>query len=116
MEISEQVQVSANQLQMLLDKLQKEKQKYVELSSQYEAKLKAKEAEIKMYDDTIQKIKLTKPKPAGSSSKILEQMEKSKKFDEWYEQNKHKLVDEEYAKNYEHEVNQLKDKLSRMFE
>jgi hypothetical protein len=116
MEVSEQVQVSANQLQMLLAKLQEEKQKYAETISQYEAKLKSKETQIKLYDDAIQKVKLAKPKTVGNSSRILAEIEKSKKFDEWYEKNKDKMIDDEYSKNYEREVNQLKEKLSKMFE
>ena len=115
---SEQVEVSASKLQMLIATQQENKEKHLREVAQLKAQLKAKEMEIKLYDDAIHKMKMmrhSKSVKAGDNTrKVMEEMSKSKKFDEWYEKNKEKLIEEEYNKNHKAEVEALKNKLSKL--
>lgn len=115
---SEQVEVSASKLHMLIAAQQENKEKHLKEVAQLKAQLKAKEMEIKLYDDAIHKMKMmkhTKSMKAGDNTrKVLEEMHKSKKFDEWYEQNKEKLIEEEYNKNHKAEVEALRNKLNKL--
>jgi membrane protein involved in colicin uptake len=119
MEESEQVQVSANKLQLLIEKQRQEKEENAKNVARLEARIKACEMEKHAYEDALRKaslMKTSKAKHVSDNSKIAEEIEKAKKFDEWYEKNKCKLIEEEYTKNYENDVNKLKERLVRMFE
>lgn len=115
---SEQVEVSASKLQMLIATQQENKEKHLREVAQLKAQLKAKEMEIKLYDDAIHKMKTmrqSKSVKAGDNTKrVMEEMSKSRKFDEWYEKNKEKLIEEEYNKNHKAEVEALRNKLNKL--
>ena len=115
---SEQVEVSASKLQMLIATQQENKEKHLKEVAQLKAQLKAKEMEIKLYDDAIHKMKTmrhSKSLKAGDNTKrVMEEISKSRKFDEWYEKNKEKLIEEEYNKNHKAEVEALRNKLNKL--
>lgn len=115
---SEQVEVSASKLQLLIASQQESKEKHLREVAQLNARLRAKEAELKLYDDALQRMKLTRKskstKSGANTQRVLEEISKSKKFDEWYEQNKEKLIEEEYNKNHKFEVEELRNKLNKL--
>lgn len=117
---SEQVEVSANKLQILIASQQENKEKHLKEVAQLKAQLKAKDLQIKMYDDALVKLQTMKRSKAVKSGdttrKVMEEMNKTRQFDEWYEKNKEKLIDEEYNKNYRADVELLKNKLSKMLD
>jgi hypothetical protein len=118
-ETSERVEVSANKLQILIAQSQENKEKFVKQIAQLESQLKAQDEKIKLYENSIQKLKLMKnlknSRNGEGSKKILEELNKSKKFDEWFSENKNKLVEEYYNKQYKSEVDDLKYKLEHIF-
>lgn len=120
-EVSERVEVSANKLQILIAQSQENKEKFLKQIAQLESQLRAQDEKIKLYENSIQRLKLTKNlqnsrRNGEGSKKILEELNKSKKFDEWFSENKTKLVEEMYNKNYKSEVEELKSKLEHMFQ
>ena len=117
---SEQVEVSASKLQMLIAANQESKEKHLKEVAQLKAHLKAKEIEIKLYDDAINKMKTMKrsksAKAGDNTRKVMEEMNKAKQFDEWYEKNKDRLIEEEYNKNHRADVELLRNKLSKLLD
>ena len=115
---SEQVEVSASKLQMLVAAQQENKEKHQKEVAQLKAQLKAKEQQIKLYDDAINKLKLKKDTKSAKSGdctrKVIDEINKSKQYDEWCEKNKERLIEEEYNKNYKAEIEFLKNKLSKL--
>lgn len=116
-EESEQVEVSANKLQMMIAQHQEYKENIAKEMAKLKGQLKAREEQIKLYSSAIDQIQIskqTKSAHAGEGTKKLtEVMTKAKEFDEWYEKNKEELIEKEYAKFYKQEVDELKEKLSR---
>lgn len=114
---SEQVNVSASKLEILISKQQTDKEKHARDIAKLKAELMAKEEAIKMYDETLQKMKLThktKSQNGAGSKRIQEELNKARQFDEWYEKNRDKMIEEEYNKNHKFEIDSLRDKLSKM--
>jgi len=117
-EESEQVEVSASKLHLLLASQQETKKKCVEQIAKLQAEIKAKDEKIGLYDNALKKMQMmkhTKSTVSGENTrKVIEEMQKSKQFDEWLEKNREKMVDAEYKKNYEAEVELLRKKLNEL--
>ncbi len=113
---SEQVEVSASKLQLLLASHHEFKEKHLKEVAQLNAKLKAKEQEIKLYNDAIQKLGTMKKqknvRTGDNTRRVIDEINKSKEFDKWYDDNKNRLIEEEYEKNYKSEVDKIQEKLS----
>jgi predicted RND superfamily exporter protein len=118
-EVSEHVEVSANKLQILIAQSQESKEKYVKQMAHLESQLKAQDEKIKLYESAIQRLKLVKnvqqSRNGEGSKRILEELNKAKKFDEWFSENKDKLVEDLYNKQFKTEVDDLKHKLEHLF-
>ena len=116
---SEQVEVSASKLQLLLATQQEEKEKHLREVSQLRAQIKARDESIKLYDDAIKHLQLSKKskqKSGENTKRVIDEINKAKQFEEWYEKNKDKLIEEEYNKNHKAEVELLKNKLSKIID
>ena len=118
-EVSEHVEVSANKLQILIAQSQENKEKFLKQIAALESQIKAQDEKIKLYENSIQRFRLMKnvqnSRNGEGSKRILEELNKSKKFDEWFNENKNKLIEELYNKQYKNEVEDLKHKLEHMF-
>jgi hypothetical protein len=112
---TEQVEVSASKLQLLLSKYHEDKTKYSEEISKLMAKIKADEAKMAMYEEVLQKMQLghktRSAKRGDTSRKVTEEIEKINAFDNWYRDNKDKLADECYGKYYAAELDAFKKKM-----
>lgn len=117
---SEQVEVSANKLRTMISNNQEIKEKYLNECAQLKAQLRAKDEKLKVYADAVDKLKsmkLSKQHNDGSGTKkLLEEIAKSKQLDKWYEENKDKLIEDEYDRLYKKEVDDFKNSISKMFE
>lgn len=115
---SEQVEVSANKLQLLITNQQEAKERHYKEIAQLKATIKARDLEVQMYEDAIKKLQLNKQshssKQNASSRRIMEDISKGKLLDEWYEKNKEKLIEEEYNKNHKNDVESLRAKLGKI--
>lgn len=115
---SEQVEVSASKLQMLVSKHHESKEKYLMEIAQLKAQIRARDEQINLYDNAILKLKLKKDtrstKTGDNTRKVLEELNRTRQFDEWIEKNKDRLVDEEYNKNYKADVDLLRHKLIQL--
>ena len=117
MEVSEQVEVSANKLQILMAQHQTYKENAVGEIARLKAQLKSKEEQIRLCLDALNQMKMMKNTKTknGGTDKIMEEMAKSKNFDNWLAEHKEELVDKEYEKYYKREVDELNKKLEQMF-
>lgn len=114
----EQVEVSASKLQLLIANCQELKEKQAKEISKLKGQLKACEEKIDLYENTIEKLKTMKPSktPRGEGTKkVIAEITKTREFDEWYEENKDKLIDEQYKRYYKYEVDELKERLNKLF-
>lgn len=117
---SEQVEVSANALQQLLANRQDDKEKYAREICQLNAIIKAKETEIDAYETALKKMSLNKKSNSShkseNSKKIIEELDKTRKFEKWFIENKDKLIEEEYNKSHKAEVEALRNRLSKLYD
>lgn len=112
---SEQVEVSASKLKLLLDNQQELKEKHIEEVAKLKAEIRSKNNQLSLYDNAIKQLsgKVHKSVKNGENTKkVIDAISKMKTFDDWYENNKEKLIEEEYEKNYKFEVDKLTQKLS----
>jgi hypothetical protein len=118
MEISEQVEVSANKLQILMSQHMAYKENAVKEIAKLKAQLKAKEEQVRLCMDALNQMKIMKASRAKNgvgAERIMQEMTKSKQFDTWLAEHKDELVEKEYEKNYKQEVEDFSRKLEQMF-
>lgn len=116
-ETSEQVEVSANKLQILMAQHMSYKENSVKEIAKLKAQIKAREEQIKLCMDALNQMKMMKSsrtKGVGTE-KIMQEMTKAKEFDTWLAEHKDEMVDKEYEKYYKQEVDELSKKLEQMF-
>jgi uncharacterized protein HemX len=117
-EQSEQVEVSANKLQILMAQHQNYKEQSVKEFARLKAQLKAKDEQLRLCMDALNKMKTMKSsrmKGGVGTERVMKEMSHAKEFDDWLAKNKDKLVEQEYEKFYKSEVDDFSKKLEQMF-
>jgi len=119
-ESSEQVEVSASKLQLILENHARYKEEKVKEIACLEAQLRSKDAQIQIYKEALSKLQNMKMirNPTSNtcgSKKIMEEINKAKQFEQWYVENKTTLVEKIYTTRYKQDVDDLREQLGKLF-
>lgn len=120
-ETSEQVEVSANKLQVLIANQLEYKEQCTKEMTKLRGQLKAKDEQLRLYNDAINKLKMMKMQKSSHTNgvgtkRVMDEMSKSRQFDKWFEENKNALVEKEYDEHYKSEVEELRSKLNSLLQ
>lgn len=115
---SEQVEVSASKLRWLVMMQQEHKEKHAQEIARLKAYIRGQDEKLKLCDNAIRQLKLGKDtkraKNGDTAKKMMDEIQKAKQFDDWYEKNKEKLIEDEFNKNFKADVELFKSKLCQM--
>lgn len=109
---SEQVEVSASKLHYLISNHLELKKKNSEDVSKLKAIIMAKDKQLEMYNEALAQLSSGyKGKRKGDGTKMVEEIDKLKKFDEWYEKNRETLIIDEFNKSHRADIDAFRDRL-----